>query len=285
MTKRNKARKNRRRAQRAAAQSLLQRIQAARRPAASTGNRPALEIPAAGAGAGLCGPRRRGSVGRLRGAPRRDHAVPGAGAPPGLRQRRHLLGVLLRRPLLAGARNRGRRPSAVRRRGPGPAILVRRRRQAAVLRRRPGDSGGHVPLWPTPLRRDRREGGLAGGRLLVRAGRLRPQAHDRVRSHGSAAGAAGAMLASLAGRCPHGVDGGLSGGPHGGHTVAVRTGCAGAAGNRVSADREEASAHTGRRRVRRRHRRFRRRHLGWRPLPLLRHQHPLQPHTRADAFR
>ena len=132
----------------------------------------------------------------------------------------------------------GRRPSAVRRRRPWPAVLVYRRRQAVVLRDLPGDSRRHVRLCPTPLRRNHREGGVAGRRLLVRTDRLRPQADDRVRSHRSAGGAAGALRAALRGRCPDGLDGGLSRLPHGSHTVAVRTACPGAVGDRVSAYRK-----------------------------------------------
>ena len=196
MTKRNKSRKNRPRVQRAAAQPVLQRIQAAievlLRPRET--DRPWKYLPlvlalafAARAAVALSGdfvlhpdeimqylePAHRLVFGsgvtyweQFYGA--RSWLVPGTVA-----------GVLL---LFDAV-------------GLGPAVLVRGRRQAAVLRHLPGDSGRHVPLCPTPLRRNRRQGGPAGGRLLVRAGRLRPQAHDRVRGHRSAAGAAGALCA------------------------------------------------------------------------------------------
>ena len=156
----------------------------------------ALEAPAPGVGAGVRGTRGGGPERRLRAAPGRGDAVPGAGPPVGVRQRGDLLGVFLRRPLLAGAGRGGRRAEAVRPRRARRAVVVRGRREAVLLRPLARRPGGHVLLRPSSLRRDRGAHRPARRRLLVRAGRLRAQAVHRVRGHGTAAGAVGAERAA-----------------------------------------------------------------------------------------
>ena len=61
--------------------------------------------------------------GDFRFAPRRDHAIPRAGAPSSFRQRRNLLGVLLRCEFVAGARVGRWCLEAVRHRRPRSAFL------------------------------------------------------------------------------------------------------------------------------------------------------------------
>ena len=119
-----------------------------------------LETGAAGSDPGVRGTRGGGPDGRLRAPSGRDHAVPGASAPAGVRQRRDLLGVLLRRALLAGAGRRGRGAQAVRHCRTRRAVLVRSRGEAAVLRALAGRPGRHVLLCAPPLRRDRGARGI-----------------------------------------------------------------------------------------------------------------------------
>ena len=188
-----------------------------------------VEAPVVRARAGLRRARVRRLVRRLRAASGRDHAVPGAGAPSGLRRRHRPLGALLRRAFVAGARPDRRGPGAVRRRGPRPARLVRRRRQAGLLRPFLGGSGRYVLLRSPPLRRKRGPGGARGRGLLVRAGRLRPQADDRVRGHRPADGVAGAVRAPGPGPAGGRLAGGPPGGAGRGGADAVRPARAGAA--------------------------------------------------------
>ena len=199
---------------------------AGRRPgppaAPANSRRTGLEAAVAGARAGVRGARGRRPVRRFHPASGRAHAVPGAGASPGLRQRHPLLGILLRRPLVADACPDRRGPEAVRRRRPRPAGLVRRRGQAGVLRDLPGDPGRDVFLRAPALRRDRGAGGAAGRGLLVRAGRFRPQAADRIHGHRGADGAARTLRTPVPAQAGDGLAGGPAGGPGGGDPDAVR---------------------------------------------------------------
>ena len=116
--------------------------------------------------------------------------------------------VLLRGALLAGAGRGGRRAQAVRCSGARRAVVVRRRRQAIVLRHLAGDPSRHVQLRPPPLQRDRGAAGPARRRLLVRTGRLRAQAADRVRGDRAAAWIAGPVRKPLARPSARGLAGG-----------------------------------------------------------------------------
>ena len=155
---------------RAAAGSARPRSAAAPRVAAHPGRRadafvrpgPAvLETRAAGIGAGVRGTRGGGPDGRLRAPSGRDHAVPGASAPAGVRQRRDLLGILLRRALLAGAGCRGRGAQAVRHCRTRRAVVVRWRCKAVLFCALSlADPGRHVLLCAPPLRRDRGARGI-----------------------------------------------------------------------------------------------------------------------------
>ena len=195
----------------------------ARRPAASAGDGGAvLAAQAAGARAGVRGARRGGPQWRFRPAPRRNHAVPGAGASPGVRQRRHVLGVFLRRPRLAGAGPRRRRAQAVRCRRSRGTALVCRRCQADVLRAVAGDPVRHVRLRAAPCQRIRRPGGAAGRRLLVRTGRLCPEADDRVCGHRRIGGAAGGRGAARRERPTQRLARCLAGGAHRRPPLSVR---------------------------------------------------------------
>ena len=237
----------------------------------------------AGAGAGLRGARGHRPVRRFRDPSRRDHAILGAGAPPGLRQRGPLLGVLLRRPFVAAPRPDRRGAGAVRRRGPRPALLVRRRGRAGVLRDLPAHSGRNVFLRAPAFRRGRGAGRAAGRRLLVRAGRVRPQADDRVRRRRPVDGAARAVRAPAARRrAGGGVAGRLPRGADGGGTDTVRAPRARAARPLPRARREGRQAACGRRgdRVLPRGRRVRRGDVGRRVVPPLPHLPGIQPRDR-----
>ena len=98
---------------------------------------------------------------------------------------------------------------------------------------------------------------LLAGAFLVRTGRLRPQAHDRVRSY---AAPLVVLLALCTRRSLDDARTVWTAALLAVLTAAIRlqyaTGCAGAAGDRVSAHAEEDSAHTGRGRFHRRLRRF-----------------------------
>ena len=123
---------------------------------------------------GLCRTGGHCLVRRLRPAPRRNHAVPRAGASLGLRQRCNLLGVLLRCPFVAGAWVGRWRLEAVRHRRPWSACLVHRRRQARVLRDLPAHPGGHVLFCSVALWRNCGAGRVADGCVLVRTWSVLP---------------------------------------------------------------------------------------------------------------
>ena len=121
---------------------------------------------------GFRGARGSGPGWRLRPASRRDHAIPGAGPPVGIRPWDQLLGVFLRCALVADSGSGSRGPEAVCGGRPGPAVVVCRRREAAVLRTVAGDPGRNVLLRAAALRRSRGAGGAAGRSVLVRVGRF-----------------------------------------------------------------------------------------------------------------
>ena len=163
---------------------------------------------AAGACIGLC---RTGGYCPVRGfclAPRRNHAVSGAGAPPSLRQRCNLLGVLLRARswlvpgLVAGVLKLF---DIV---GLGQPAWYVGGRQARVLRDLLAHPSEHVLFCPLALWRNRGAGCVADGCFLVRTGWFCPQADDRVCRHGPDFVLARALCAACAGQTAGGFDGG-----------------------------------------------------------------------------